>query len=90
MDDQFRASVTDLATRRRSTDMLDSVTLVFDGVNYGTFPVRARYTKGKPIVLYVVPSHGVGAGDDGAGFSGSLDCLITDDPSLGLAREAVR
>ena len=92
MHDHGSATITDLASRRRSDDVLQSVTLVFDGVNYGTFSVRARYSKEKPIVLYVVPSHGrPGGRDDGDGFSGPLECLITDDPALALAREeAVR
>jgi hypothetical protein len=90
MHDHPGATVTDLATRRRGDDVLNSVTLVFEGVHYGTFPVRARYPKGKPMVLYVVPSHGPpGAGDDDA-VRGPVDCLITDDPALALAHEAVR
>ena len=89
MNDHARASVTDLAARRRSDDMLNSVTLVFEGVHYGTFPVRARYPKGKPMVLYVVPSHGQ-PGRDEDGISGPVDCLITDDPALAVAHEAAR
>jgi len=91
MNDRAPVSVTDLATRRRANDVLTSVTLVFDGVHYGTIPVRARYAKGKPIVLYVVPSpNRFGGRDDGDGFSGPLECLITDDPALAVAHEAVR
>ena len=91
MSDQPGGSITDLATRRRGDDVLQSVTLVFDGVHFGTIPVRARYAKGKPIVLYVVPSHGrFGDRGDGDGFSGPLDCLVTDDPALALAHEAAR
>ncbi len=82
------ASVTDLAARRRGNDVLSSVTLVLDGVHYGTIPVRARYAKGKPIVLYVIPS--TGGRDDAEGFSGPVDCLITDDPTLALAHETAR
>ncbi len=88
MDDHAGATVTDLATRRRGDDVLNSVTLVFEGVHYGTFPVRARYPKGKPMVLYVVPSHGHAGDDDGV--RGPVDCLITDDPGLALAHEAAR
>ncbi len=88
MDDHRGASVTDLAMRRRGDDVLNSVTLVFEGVHYGTFPVRARYPKEKAIVLYVVPSHGHLGGRDGDGVSGPVDCLITDDPALALAHEA--
>jgi hypothetical protein len=89
MDEYRGASVTDLATRRRGDDVLNSVTLVFEGVHYGTFPVRARYPKGKPMVLYVVPSHGqLGTCDEGV--CGPVDCLITDDPALALAHEAAR
>ncbi len=91
MDDHRGASVTDLTTRRCGEDVLNSVTLVFEGVHYGTFPVRARYPKGKPIVLYLVPSHGgLGGRDDGEGVSGPVDCLITDDRALALAHEAAR
>ena len=84
------ASVTDLASRRRGDDVLNSVTLVFEGVHYGTFPVRARYRKGKPIVLYVVPTHDFIGGREGDGVCGPVDCLITDDPALALAHEAAR
>jgi len=89
MNEYRGASVTDLATRRRGDDVLNSVTLVFEGVHYGTFPVRARYPKGKPMVLYVVPAHGQAGGYDD-GVCGPVDCLITDDPSLALAQEAAR
>jgi len=76
-------TVTDLSTRRREEDVLGSITLVFDGVNYGTIPVRAPYVTGKPIVLYLVPSQSVPsrAGD---ALHGPLDCLITDDIDLAL------
>ncbi len=92
MNEHRGASITDLATFRRGEDVLNSVTLVFEGVHYGTFPVRARYPKEKPIVLYVVPAHGRLDGRDeaGDGVSGPVDCLITDDPALALAHEAAR
>jgi hypothetical protein len=75
------ASVTDLATRRRSSDVLRSITFVFGGVNYGTLAVSTPYTHGKPIALYLVPQV------DGAGgeIAGPLDCLVTDE--LDLATE---
>jgi hypothetical protein len=79
--------VTDLATKRRGDERLCSITLVFGGVHYGTFQVAAPYPKGKPIVLYLVPAHRRDH-DAGDGFSGPLDCLITDDASLGLERAA--
>ena len=79
--------VIDLATRRRGDDVLSSITFVFGGVNYGTIPVTAPYTKGKPIVLYVVAQR-EDAGDDA--FAGPVDCLITDDAALAARREAAR
>lgn len=80
-------SVTELATRRRRDDVLDSITFVFEGVHYGTFPVRARYAAGKPIVLYVVPA-GEAEHAGGVSFRGPVDCLVTDDATLALSREA--
>ena len=82
------ATVTDLSTRRRSDDLLTSISFVFDGVHYGTFPISLPYSKGKPLVLYVVPA-GESA-DRGAGvLSGSLECLITDDAELGFDNDHV-
>ncbi len=88
MDEHRGASVTDLASRRRGDDVLTSVTLVFEGVHYGTYPVHARYPKGKPMVLYVVPTQGHPGDRDTDGVCGPVDCLITDDPALALGREA--
>jgi hypothetical protein len=74
------ASVTDLATRRRRDDVLRTITFVFGGINYGTIPLSATpYVKGKPIVLYIVPQGPDCAGD---GFTGPVDCLVTDDVAL--------
>jgi hypothetical protein len=75
------ATVTELASRRPEENVLDSITLVFGGVNYGTISVRAPYAEGRPIVLYIVPAHG-SATDDA--LHGPIDCLITDDPGLAL------
>jgi hypothetical protein len=78
--------VADLMSRRRSDDVLHSVTLVFGGVNYGTFPVAAPYTRGSPLVLYVVPSRDTRCDDS---LTGPIDCLITDEATvsdLGLAK----
>jgi hypothetical protein len=80
-------SVTDLATRRRSDDVLSTISFVFGGVHYGTIPIATPYAKGKPFVLYIVPRRSDGTGD---GFAGPLDCLVTDDVALaaelGVAR----
>jgi hypothetical protein len=81
------SKITDLAGRRRrgaprQTDVLRSITFVFDGVHYGTVPVSMPYTRGKPIVLYVVPDHDR-CGDE---IEGPVDCLLTDDPTLGAHR----
>jgi len=81
-------SVTDLATRRRRDDVLSTITIVFGGVNYGTIPIFATpYVKGKPIVLYIVPQDPDCAGD---GFTGPIDCLITDDAALAAGLEVAR
>jgi hypothetical protein len=79
--------VTDLATRRRSDDVLSTITIVFGGVHYGTFPVATPYVKGKPIALYVVPQRRDCAGD---AFAGPLDCLITDDVALAADLDVAR
>ncbi|GEM_PF-3446245 len=72
------ASVTDLASRRRSGDVLRSITLVFGGVNYGTIEVAAPYTRGKPVALYLAGAETASE----ATLAGALDCLVTDDVSL--------
>ncbi len=80
---RHRASVTDLATRRREENVLSSITVVFGGVNYGTIPIRAPYAAGRPIALYLVPSDNTAhVGDDV--LHGLLECLITDDVELAL------
>ena len=81
------ATVTDLASRRRSDDVLRSITLVFGGVNYGTIRVSTPYTKGRPIALYVVPQ---GADPGGDVLAGPLDCLVTDDLALADAFDVAR
>jgi hypothetical protein len=81
-------SVTELATRRQRDDVVNSITFVFEGVHYGTFAVRARYAAGKPIVLYVVPA-GEAENAGGTSFHGPVDCLVTDDVTLALGREAL-
>ena len=95
MSDQMRpapapgepAKVTDLASRRqreipRSADVLQSITFVFDGVHYGTVPISMPYTRGKRIVLYIVPE----CHQSGDEMQGPLDCLLTDDTTLGADR----
>jgi len=84
---QHRASVTDLATRRRTDDVLSSMSFVFGGVHYGTILITMPYTTGKPIVLYIVPQ-GRGSNDDV--FAGPLDCLLTDDVALAADLDIAR
>lgn len=87
-DDAFTtAAVTDIATRRRSEEVLSSVSFVFGGVHYGTIPIATPYTRGKPIVLYVVPQGRDWAGD---GFTGAVDCLVTDDIGLAAGLDVAR
>jgi hypothetical protein len=81
------ATVVQLATRRRSDDVLSSISFVFGGVHYGTIDVTTPYTKGKPIVLYVVPQR---EDAENAAFAGPVDCLITDDEALAARLEATR
>ncbi len=80
------SAVTELAAFSREENVLGSITLVFDGVNYGTVPVRAPYAAGKPIALYLVPSRRGETAEDEP-LHGTLDCLITDD--LGLAEREI-
>ncbi len=82
------AAVVDLATRRRREDnVIESITLVFGDVNYGTIPVRIPYAPGKPIRLLLAPS---AAGDPAAALAGRLDALLTDDESVAAELQAVR
>jgi hypothetical protein len=83
-----RERVTNLTTWRRENNVLDTITLVFGGVHYGTLTVTTPYASDKPIVLYVVPS-ARGSYEDGE-LRGHVDCLITDDPALGADRDALR
>lgn len=80
------ATVTDLASRRRGEDVVSSISFMFGGVHYGTFPLFVPYTNGKPLVLYVVPQ----SGDAADGFAGPLDCLVTDDDALAADLEIAR
>jgi hypothetical protein len=80
------ATVTDLATRRRSDDVLRSITLVFGGVNYGTLSITAPYTRGQPVALYLLPQ---AENADGEVLAGALDCLVTDDFALSDAPETI-
>ena len=82
-----RAAVTDLAMRRCRKDVLQSITIVFGGVHYGTIIVDAPYVQGEPISLYVVPARRDTGADD---LAGPLDCLITDDASLARRRHAAQ
>ena len=83
----MRASVTELATRRRNDDVLSTISFVFGGVHYGTIPIATPYVKGKPIVLYIVPQ---GCERDGDIFAGPLDCLVTDDVALAADLDVAR
>ncbi|HEY0394886.1 MAG TPA: hypothetical protein VGD01_10385 [Candidatus Elarobacter sp.] len=67
-----------MRSRRRSQDIVETISFVFGGVHYGTVAVSRPYTKGKPIVLYVVPCHS--SGDEA--FEGPVDLLMTDDACL--------
>jgi hypothetical protein len=87
MSDAAFTNVTDIATRRRSDEVLSTITIVLGGVQYGTFPVAAPYVAAKPIVLYVVPQSGAWAGDE---LAGPLDCLITDDVALAAEVDVAR
>ncbi|MEA2785122.1 MAG: hypothetical protein QOF71_1226 [Candidatus Eremiobacteraeota bacterium] len=80
-------SVTDLATRRRTDDVLNTISFVFGGVHYGTIPIATPYVKGKPIVLYIVPQSRTCTGE---GFAGPLDCLVTDDVALAAELDVAR
>jgi len=88
MSEDTFTKVTDLAARRRSNDVLSSMSFVFGGVHYGTIPITAPYTQGKPIVLYVVPQRREGFADDV--FAGPLDCLVTDDAALAADLDVAR
>jgi len=75
-----RASVVDLnAFRRRDENVIESITLVFDGVNYGTIPVRVPYAPGRPIRLFLTPCADAGTAGP---LAGRLDALVTDDETL--------
>ena len=79
-----RTAVVDLASyRNREENLIESLTLVLNGVNYGTIRVRVPYAPGKPIRLFLTPSAG---GDE---LTGRLDALVTDDEDvLGDTRAA--
>lgn len=65
--------VTELASWRRSA-RVGSVTVVLGGRHYGTFEVSAPVRDGEKLALYVVAQPESG---------GEIDCLVTDDSSLG-------
>ena len=78
------ATVTDIASRRVARDFIESITLVYDGVHYGTFSVRMPFAQAAPVVLYVVPSE---HDADDPRTSQAFSALITNDPSLGIASD---
>ena len=82
-----RATVTQLATRAKTKDVLKTISFVFGGTHYGTISISAPYTRGKQIALYVVPADTDPRGDD---FAGPLDCLVTDDIGLAAAWDVAR
>jgi hypothetical protein len=63
------------------------MTFVFGGVHYGTFPIATPYTRGKPIVLYIVPQVPDSNRDL---FAGPVDCLVTDDVALAANLDIAR
>ena len=75
------ATVTELSSRRRRENLLDSVTFFVGGQNYGTFTIKAPIPAGTQLRLYVVERN-----DDPAhsrnGAAASMDCLVTDDASV--------
>jgi hypothetical protein len=78
-------AVVEMSAWRRRDDVLSTISFVFGGVHYGTVPLAVPYTRGQPLVLYFVPQN------DGTGeVSGPLDCLVTDNPRLGVALEEAR
>lgn len=78
-------AVVEMAAWRRRDDVLSTISFVFGGVHYGTLQLAVPYTRGKPLVLYFVPQND-GSGD----LAGPVDCLVTDDPLLGVALEEAR
>jgi hypothetical protein len=82
----MNCSVTDLGSRRRTHNVLSTITVVLGGVNYGTLSVNAIYEAGKPLVLYAVPA---GAGRGGDQTAMPVDCLLTDEAGLGADAETV-
>jgi hypothetical protein len=80
-------TVTDLTTRRRRDDVLSTITLVFDGIHFGTFSISAPYTRGKPIMLYLVRQAEDSGGED---IAGPIDCLLTDDATLSADLDVAR
>lgn len=81
------APVTSIERRRRGKDVITSITFVLGGVVYPTIPVSMSYTRGEPLVLYVVPT-----GDNARGrlFDGPLECVITDNAGLAAAERTAR
>ena len=61
--------------QRERPDIIASLTLNLGGVQYATMPLRVPYRPGQPLHLFVVPA-------GGPHEPGTVDCLITDDPSL--------
>ena len=83
-----RSIVVDLATRRRREEnVIESLTLVFGGVHYGTVAVRIPYASDKPIRLFLAP---VEEGETENGLAGRVDALVTDDETAALELEAAR
>ncbi len=82
-----RAAVVDLATRRRRDEnVIESITLIFDGVHYGTIPVRIPYAPDKPIRLLLAPA----APGEAGRLAGRIDALMTDDENVAAELRAAR
>jgi len=76
-DSRTNANVIALRTPRARQNRINTMTLIFGGVHYGTFPVGAAYTEGTLFRLFVLAEDG----SDGP-FAGPVDVLVTDEADL--------
>ena len=71
--------VANIAARRdRAANLVESVTFVFGGRNYGTFALALPYAEGVPFRLYV-SARASGEVDADGTSAGPVEFLITDD-----------
>jgi hypothetical protein len=89
MTERAPATITDIWSRRRDENVINSITFHVGGKTCGTFMVDAPYESGKQLSLYVVP-RAPASWRDGEAFRGHIDCLISDEPLLGAAEEKAR